>query len=137
MVTPIESAVEGSLEGSRGGRVLVPTTCRATITLTALHHYQGRNYYVPERLASDLTTLELSKLLRKRLQQAEVYGRRRRSQWRLLASLTKLGALGLSAAATIMLGFADLNGLAAAGFVCSALVTTIGAIEPYFNLDLS
>jgi hypothetical protein len=35
------------------------------------------------------------------------------------------------------LGFADLNGLAAAGFVCSALVTTIGAIEPYFNLDLS
>ena len=32
-----------------------------------------------------------------------------------------------------MLGFAELNGLAAAGFVCTALVTTIGAVEPYFN----
>ena len=43
MMVPIESALEGSLEGSRGGRRLVPATCRARITRTALHHYQGRN----------------------------------------------------------------------------------------------
>ena len=43
MMVPFESAVRGSLEGSRGGRAHVPTTCRGTITRTALHHYQGRN----------------------------------------------------------------------------------------------
>ncbi|WP_263426471.1 SLATT domain-containing protein [Nocardioides mangrovi] len=67
------------------------------------------------------------------MQEAENYGRRRRSRWRLFASVTKFGALALSAAATILLGFAELDHLAAAGFVCTALVTTIGAIEPYFN----
>ena len=42
-MTPIESALEGSLERSRDGRALAPTTCQATITLAALHHYQGHN----------------------------------------------------------------------------------------------
>ena len=41
---PFESAVRGSLERSRDDRVLTPQTHRATITPTALHHYQGRNW---------------------------------------------------------------------------------------------
>jgi hypothetical protein len=40
---PFESAVRGSLERSRDDRVPAPQTRRATITPTALHHYQGRN----------------------------------------------------------------------------------------------
>ena len=36
--------MEGSLEGSRGDRTLVPATRRTKITPTALHHYQGRNF---------------------------------------------------------------------------------------------
>lgn len=40
---PLQSAVDGSLELSRGGRVYVPATCGATITSTAIHHYQGLN----------------------------------------------------------------------------------------------
>ena len=43
MDVPFESAVRGSLEGSRGDRILVPATRRTKITPTALHHYQGRN----------------------------------------------------------------------------------------------
>ena len=35
--------MEGSLEGSRGDRYLVPATRRTKITPTALHHYQGHN----------------------------------------------------------------------------------------------
>jgi hypothetical protein len=50
-----------------------------------------------------------------------------------MASLTRLLSLGLSAAATVLLGLADLQGTAEWGFVCAALVTTVGAIEPFFN----
>ena len=39
MMTPFESAVRGSLEGSHGGRVLV----RDDHGATALHHYRGLN----------------------------------------------------------------------------------------------
>lgn len=39
MMTPFESAVRSSLEGSHGGRVLVRDDHRAT----ALHHYRGLN----------------------------------------------------------------------------------------------
>ena len=46
-----------------------------------------KDEYVPEELKAGLTAFELSELLRKRLRNAEEYGRRRRSQWRLLASL--------------------------------------------------
>ena len=40
MMTPFESAVRGSLEGSHGGRVLV----RDDHGATALHHYRGLNF---------------------------------------------------------------------------------------------
>lgn len=39
MMTPFESAVRGSLEGSHGDRVLVRDDHEAT----ALHHYRGLN----------------------------------------------------------------------------------------------
>ena len=40
MMTPFESAVRGSLEGSHGDRVLVRDDHEAT----ALHHYAGLNW---------------------------------------------------------------------------------------------
>lgn len=46
MIVPFESAVTGSLEGSRGGRAHVPTTCRAddhTNRVTPLSGTQLRN----------------------------------------------------------------------------------------------
>lgn len=55
MMVPFESAVRRSLEGSRGGRAHVPTTCRGTITRTALHHYQGRNSRRPMPALVDAT----------------------------------------------------------------------------------
>ncbi|RXZ48651.1 hypothetical protein ESP57_06535 [Agromyces fucosus] len=39
----------------------------------------------------------------------------------------------MSATATIALGFANLEWPANLGFVCSALVTTVSALEPFFN----
>lgn len=43
-MTPIESALDGSLERSRDDRTLVPATCQATTTPTALHHHQEHNF---------------------------------------------------------------------------------------------
>ena len=48
-----------SLEGSRDDRVHVPTTCRATNTGTALHHYAGLNYARVSLDASLLAVLAL------------------------------------------------------------------------------
>lgn len=42
-------------------------------------------------------------------------------------------SLALSAAGTVILGLAELSGPAQLGFIFSALVTTLGAIEPFFN----
>lgn len=60
MMVPFESAVTGSPEGSRGGRAHVPTTCRGTITRTALHHYQGRN---SSQLAAELSDEQIESFL--------------------------------------------------------------------------
>lgn len=50
-----------------------------------------------------------------------------------MASGIHLLALALSATATVILGLAELTGPAQWGFIFSALVTTLGAIEPFFN----
>lgn len=84
-------------------------------------------------LTPGLSNLELATKIRAALYQAKGYARWRRRSWRRMASVTHIIVLGLSAAATVILGLADLNGLAQWGFVFSALVTTVSAVEPFFN----
>ena len=52
MMTPFESAVRSSLEGSHGGRVVVRDDHRAT----ALHHYRGLNSSRVEDVLTAMTT---------------------------------------------------------------------------------
>ena len=84
-------------------------------------------------MVEGLDDLTLAHMVKERCEAALSYAENRGPKWRRLASLTKLASLALSAAATVILGLSSLSPLAAAGFVCSALVTTLGAIEPYFN----
>ncbi|MGZ0069401.1 SLATT domain-containing protein [Microbacterium arborescens] len=61
------------------------------------------------------------------------YIRGRRRGWAFGAVVFRLTAVLLSGLATIMLGLADLSGLAAWGFALSAVVTLVTALEPFFN----
>lgn len=84
-------------------------------------------------LAAGLSSVELATRIRANIYDAKTYARWRRKSWRIMASGTHLLGLGLSAAATVILGLAELSGPAQWGFIFSALVTTAGAIEPFFN----
>lgn len=84
-------------------------------------------------LAAGLNPFELAERIRESLYEAKDYARWRRKSWRALSSGTHLLVLVFSATATIILGLAELNGLAQWGFIFSALVTTLGSVEPFFN----
>ena len=84
-------------------------------------------------LQVDLPPDALAAYVQVRLRGARRYVQAQRNVWRVLATTTHLATLALSAAATIVLGFAQLTGLGALGFIFSALVTTISAIEPFYN----
>jgi hypothetical protein len=84
-------------------------------------------------IRSGMTPVELSEYIQKRLEGAREYTRQQRRTWRGLATATHLGTLLLSAAATIILGFAILDVWGSIGFALSALVTTATAIEPFYN----
>jgi len=84
-------------------------------------------------LKSDLDSVALAAYVQVRLRAARQYVQKSRSLWRVLATTNHLVTLALSAGATVLLGFAQLSGLASWGFVLSALVTTFAAIEPYYN----
>lgn len=87
----------------------------------------------PEDLLPGTTPLELADRVRTRLKYALTYGRDSRRGWRFWATTVRLAVLGLSAFATVTLGLASLTGAAAYGFIASALVTTVSAVEPFFN----
>lgn len=61
------------------------------------------------------------------------YARIRRTEWRRKATLAWACSTLASAIATVILGLADLGTWASIGFVLSAWVTTINAVEPFFN----
>lgn len=84
-------------------------------------------------LAAGLSTFDLAARVRTNLYSAKTYARWRRQSWRIMASGTHLLGLALSATATVILGLAELTGPAQWGFIFSALVTTLSAIEPFFN----
>lgn len=85
------------------------------------------------KLHTDLAPDALASYVQVRLRAARRYVQRQRNVWRALATTTHLTTLTLSAAATVVLGFARLTGLGSLGFIFSALVTTIAAIEPFYN----
>ncbi|MHC6219481.1 SLATT domain-containing protein [Arthrobacter sp. MMS24-S77] len=84
-------------------------------------------------LAAGLSAFDLADRVRTNLYSAKTYARWRRKSWRIMASGTHILGLALSATATVILGLAELTGPAQWGFIFSALVTTLGAIEPFFN----
>ncbi len=84
-------------------------------------------------MAQGLDDSDIAILIKSRCDDALAYAASKGPKWQRRASWTKLSSLALSAAATITLGFAPLTPWTAVGFVCSALVTTLGAVEPYFN----
>jgi hypothetical protein len=61
------------------------------------------------------------------------YTRRRRGFFRGWASAIRIAAVGLSATATVILGLQDLNAWTGLAFSLTALVTALGALEPFFN----
>ena len=84
-------------------------------------------------LIAGLKPFDLADMVRQRLLDDKDYARNRRWMWRNLASASMLLTLVLSAATSIVLGLSDLGPLGTLGFICSALVTVMIAIEPLFD----
>jgi hypothetical protein len=84
-------------------------------------------------LVAGLKPFDLADMVRLRLIEDKDYARNRRWVWRNLASGSMVLSLLLSAATTIALGLANLGPLGTLGFICSALVTVMIAIEPLFD----
>ncbi|KRF23787.1 SLATT domain-containing protein [Phycicoccus sp. Soil803] len=84
-------------------------------------------------LVSGLSELELASLVRGRLYGDKDYARSRRTEWRAKATTAWAASTLASAVATVILGLAELGTWASIGFVLSALVTTLNAVEPFFN----
>lgn len=80
-----------------------------------------------------LSPLELANSVRKQFYKDRNYLRMKRRRWAIGAVSIRLIALALSASATILLGLSELSGPAAWGFALSALVTSVTALEPFFN----
>jgi hypothetical protein len=84
-------------------------------------------------LKAGLTGLELAEFVRTRFYEDRAYARSRRAVWSARATLLRLVVFGLSAVATIFLGVAAKDGYATVGFICTALVTVVSALEGFFN----
>lgn len=76
---------------------------------------------------------EAAAFLLDKIRQGNGYARGRKRRFRRSASATKVATLALSAASTVILGFQDLNAWADVALGCVALVTLLGAVEPFFN----
>lgn len=84
-------------------------------------------------LTPGLAPFELAERIRSYLYDAKTYARWRRQSWRTFASGAHLLTLASSATATVILGLAELEGIARWGFIFSALVTVVGSLELFFN----
>ncbi|MFJ9683931.1 DUF4231 domain-containing protein [Streptomyces sp. NPDC101194] len=77
--------------------------------------------------------METAGHLLERIQQGNVYARRKKKHFRLASSALKVLTLSMSAASTIILGLQNLNFWADLAFALVALVTLLGAVESFFN----
>ncbi|MBO9051421.1 hypothetical protein [Curtobacterium flaccumfaciens] len=86
-----------------------------------------------EALATGVAPIDLANQVREQFYKDRNYLRLKRRRWAIGAVAIRLIALGLSSTATILLGLSELSGPAAWGFALSAIVTTVTALEPFFN----
>ncbi|MEU8968452.1 SLATT domain-containing protein [Streptomyces monashensis] len=80
-----------------------------------------------------LNPRETAAFLLNKIRQGNDYARRKKQWFRRGASVTKMLALGLSAASTVILGLQSLSSRADLALPFVALVTLLGAVEPFFN----
>ncbi|UNZ18645.1 SLATT domain-containing protein [Streptomyces sp. 891-h] len=76
---------------------------------------------------------EAAAFLLDKIRQGNGYARSRKERFSRSASVVKVAMLALSAASTVILGLQNLNAWAGTAMACVALVTLLGAIEPFFN----
>ncbi|MFI8916470.1 DUF4231 domain-containing protein [Streptomyces sp. NPDC053513] len=68
-----------------------------------------------------------------KIRQGNGYARGKKKRFSRSAVVTKVATLVLSAASTVILGLQNLNAWAGLALACVALVTLLGAVEPFFN----
>ncbi|MEU1252624.1 SLATT domain-containing protein [Streptomyces chartreusis] len=68
-----------------------------------------------------------------KIRQGNGYARGKKQRFGRSASVIKVATLALSAASTVILGLQNLNAWAGLALACMALVTLLGAVEPFFN----
>jgi len=81
---------------------------------------------------ADLSPLELAHDLLSRIDEGNKYADLRKRQFRRKSSIIKAVSLGMSAAATVILGFQNLNVWTGIGFSLVALLTVVNTLEPFF-----
>ncbi|MET9959914.1 DUF4231 domain-containing protein [Streptomyces sp. NPDC006326] len=84
-------------------------------------------------LGVGLSPREAAALLLDKIRQGSGYTRGKKKRFARSASVTKMATLVLSAASTVILGLQNLNAWAGLALACVALVTLLGAVEPFFN----
>lgn len=84
-------------------------------------------------LGVGLSPSEAAALLLDKIRQGNGYARGKKKRFSRSAAVTKVATLVLSAASTVILGLQNLNAWAGLALACVALVTLLGAIEPFFN----
>ncbi|WP_234367441.1 MULTISPECIES: DUF4231 domain-containing protein [Streptomyces] len=84
-------------------------------------------------LGVGLSPREVAALLLDKIRQGNGYARGKKKRFSRSAAVTKVATLVLSAASTVILGLQNLNTWAGLALACVALVTLLGAVEPFFN----
>jgi hypothetical protein len=79
-----------------------------------------------------LTPLELANYVMSRIDHSSGYVRDRKQRFRANSSWLKLTGLALSATSTIILGLQDLDFWTGLAFALVAVLTVLGAVEPFF-----
>lgn len=87
----------------------------------------------PYGLEPGKTPLALAEQLIRSIADSRSYAQKRRSQWSRWSTGIRLTMFAVSAAATVTLGLAESDSWGKIGFVLSALVTSLTALEPFFN----
>lgn len=78
------------------------------------------------------TPLQLARDVMARIDRANDYARARKDRFRRRSAGVKVGGLALSAIATIILGWQDLDVWTGLAFSLVALTTAVNALEPFF-----
>ncbi len=93
----------------------------------------SRESRTPPTLPAGLTPHELAVLVATWIEEAISYAQRRRSLWARWSTTVRVVMLAVSSTATVVLGVSEGDVFVRIGFVLSALVTTLTALEPFFN----